>query len=217
MHPLSDNPANGPDAPSAARALRLFIALETAADVQEAIAAAQRGLRRYGELPVRWTNPAQAHLTLRFLGNVMETQVPPLIAALHPVAARHAPFLLRVGAVGAFPSMEAPRVLWLGVEGAVGALNALQRDVAGAIRPLEGIAADEQRFRAHLTLGRVVAGRGNQSGSAAVAKALTGTVAVPPAGWPVSSFALIRSVLGAGGPRYTVVERFALHEERATR
>src|SRR5690348_5288181 len=95
--------------------LRLFIAVETAPEVQQAIAAAQQALRRRGDLPVRWTNPAQAHLTLVFLGEVMAVHVTPLADALRPVAARHTEFLLRMEGVGAFPSAEEPRVLWLGI------------------------------------------------------------------------------------------------------
>ena len=168
-------------------------------------------------LPVRWTNAAQAHLTLVFLGEVLAVHVAPLVAALRPMEGRHTAFLLRVEGVGAFPSAEEPRVLWLGVGGAVPSLMALQREVATAIFAVEGIVADRKAFRPHLTLGRVTTRRRDMPGVASVAAALARPVAVPPVGWPVASFALIRSVLGASGPRYTVLERFSLQTGEQTR
>lgn len=211
---MSDIPS---ETPHGATMLRLFIALETTPDVQEAMAEARRALRRRGELPVRWVQPAHAHLTLVFLGNVMAAHLPPLVEAMQPITARHSPFLLRIEGIGAFPSAEEPRVLWLGVGDAVAVLLRLQHEIAQAVFALPGIVADRKPFRPHLTLGRVATGRKDVPGVASVAAALARPVAVPPVGWPIASFALIRSVLGAGGPRYTVVERFPLVAGEQTR
>jgi 2'-5' RNA ligase len=202
--------ANGTERPNGPRLLRLFIALETNAAMQTALREAQRTLQRREELPVRWTPLAQMHLTLQFLGNVMAVHVPALDAALRGAVSPHAAVLLRAGAVGAFPSTHAPRVLWLDVRGEVDALTALQRDVARAVWEVEGVVADRKAFRPHLTLGRVREGKRDMPGANAVAAALARPVAVPTAAWPVGEVALIRSVLGAGGPRYTVLGRYPL-------
>jgi 2'-5' RNA ligase len=192
------------------RLLRLFIALETNDAMQQAIAAAQQALRRRGDLPVRWTNPTQAHLTLQFLGDVVAEHVPSLVQALRSAVAGHPALYLRAGEVGAFPSEDAPRVLWLGVRGDEDRLLALQRAVTDAVRRVEGIVADRKAFRAHLTLGRVRNGHRDMPGLHAIAAALARPVALPPAAWPVGEVLLIRSVLGRGGPRYTTLERFPL-------
>jgi RNA 2',3'-cyclic 3'-phosphodiesterase len=202
---------------SGPRMVRLFIALETDEAMQQAVAAVQRSLRQRGDMPVRWVAPAQVHLTLQFLGNVVAAHLPSLMAALAPAVAPHPAMLLRAGEVGAFPSVDAPRVLWLGVRGADDSLLSLQQAVRDAVRGVEGVVADRKPFRAHLTLGRVRAGRRDMPGLAAVATALDRPVAVPPTAWPVRSVALIRSVLGPGGSRYTIVERFPLRDGEQTR
>ena len=208
--------------PPTPRVQRLFIALETNEAVQHAVADVQQTLRRRGDspqgsMPVRWVRPAQVHLTLQFLGNVVSSHIPSLVAAVAPSVAMHDALLLRADAVGAFPSMEVPRVLWLGLRGDDDRLMALQRSVAEAVRMVEGVVADRKPFRPHLTLGRIERLRRDAPGIAAVVAALRRPVTVPPAMWPVNSVALIRSVLGAGGSRYTVLERFPLRNGEQAR
>jgi 2'-5' RNA ligase len=214
--PLSPLPASGP------RCQRLFIALETNEAMQQAITSVQQTLRRRGArlpggMPVRWVRPFQMHLTLQFLGNVMSARIPSLVCAVAPAVAAHDAIFLGAGEVGAFPSVEAPRVLWLGVRGTADELPAVQRSVTEAVRTVAGVVADRKPFQPHLTLGRVERQHRDAPGLAAIAAALARPVAVPPAGWPVASVALIRSVLGAGGSRYTVLERFPLRNGEQAR
>lgn len=190
--------------------LRLFLALEANDAVQEAVAAAQRTLRRRGDLPVRWTNPGQSHLTLQFFGNVVAEHLPALAEAVQPAVAPFAPLLLREGALGAFPDTDAPRVLWLGLRGDVPELRAMQHALAAAVATVAGVVADRKPFNAHLTLGRVESGRRDTGGVRAVAEAIARPVAVPPVAWPIGHVALVRSVLGAGGSRYTTLMTFPL-------
>jgi 2'-5' RNA ligase len=204
------NPSMADVRPDGPRLLRLFIALETNSAMQAALVDAQLTLQRRAAMPVRWAPPAQMHLTLQVLGNVMAIHVPALTQALHEAITPHGPFLLRAGEVGAFPSADAPRVIWLDVRGQVPALMALQEGVARAVRVLEGVVADRKPFRPHLTLGRVRDGAAGMPGRNAVAVALNRPVPVPAAVWPIDTVVLIRSVLGSGGPRYTVWERFPL-------
>ncbi len=204
-----------PSAVLGPRFQRLFIALETNEAVQRAVAEVQQTLERrggspQGRMPVRWVRPAQVHLTLQFLGTVVSAHIPSLIAAVAPSVARHTAFFLRSDAVGAFPSVEAPRVLWLGLRGDDDALHSLQRSVADAVRAVDGVVADRKPFQPHLTLGRVERSHRDAPGMTVMAEALRRPVAVSPAPWSVESVALIRSILGAGGSRYTVVERFPL-------
>jgi 2'-5' RNA ligase len=205
------------DRPSGPRMVRLFIALETNEAMQQTVAAVQRSLRRRGDMPVRWVAPERVHLTLQFLGNVVAAHVPSLIEALGPAIAPHSAMLLRAGEVGAFPSADAPRVLWLGVRGADDGLYALQQAVRDAVHGVEGVVADRKPFRPHLTLGRVRAGRRDMPGLTAVTAALARPVTVPPMAWPVREVALIRSILGPGGSRYTALERFPLRDGEQTR
>lgn len=197
--------------------LRLFVALETNDDIKQTLAAAQVALRQGDELPMRWATPEQSHCTLVFLGNVPRTVVSPLVASLRPVVAEHRPMTLHTGTVGAFPSVERPRVLWLGITGDLQALAALQRAVANAIGTIAGITIDRKPYQPHLTLGRVPETVRDSVGLSRITSALQRKTEIPSATWPVNDVVLIQSVLEPGGARYTVLERFPLGTKDGSR
>jgi len=193
------------------RIVRIFLALEIPDAVRGAMADAQRSLRRHGDLPAQWTHADDAHLTLLFFGNVVATHLPAIIAATAPVTARHSPFLLRLGTIGAFPSLEAPRVVWLGIAGQTDALTALQGELAAVMAGVAGVVADRKAFRPHLTLARIDARR-DRPGVSAVVEALAHPLTVPPLAWDVPRVVLVRTMPGGGqrSTRYTVLHAFPL-------
>lgn len=103
---------------------------------------------------VAWVRPENVHLTLKFLGEVGEGEVPALRKALDETALRHAPFGLSAGGLGAFPSSERPRVIWAGLEGDRESLSRLVADLEEACSSL-GFAPEDRPYHPHLTLGRV--------------------------------------------------------------
>lgn len=106
-------------------------------------------------LPLAWTRPEAWHLTLMFLGSWPEQKVPGLVAGLQAAAARHAPFDVRPGGLGAFPGLQRPRVLFLHLDGG-DALRTLAQDVRQAVdRAWPDGPQDRKDWRPHLTLARV--------------------------------------------------------------
>ena len=97
---------------------------------------------------------APTHLTLLFLGDILDEQLPPLVASYRAVAAPRAPFEARLARVGAFPSPERPRVVWVGVDRGAPELTALHDELARSSMVL-GLEVDERPFVPHLTLFRV--------------------------------------------------------------
>lgn len=97
---------------------------------------------------------APDHLTLLFLGEVPPERTGPIVAALAPVGAGTAPFDLTLDGVGAFPSAERPRVVWLGATEGAEPLARLARDVRTALAG-EGEPDRRDPFVPHLTLFRV--------------------------------------------------------------
>ena len=124
--------------------MRLFIAVAADAEVQAAAASAVLRLRRVpGDY--RWVDPRDMHTTLRFLGETPEETLPEIEALMRRAAAQAALFELTYGGVGAFDSMEDPRVIWIG----------LQDGDAPMKRLSELLGRDEPRpYAPHLTLGR---------------------------------------------------------------
>ena len=123
-------------------------------------------------------------------------------AALVEAAAVTAPFALALHGLGAFPGLERPRILWVGI--ADGALPAreVQARVETALER-RGIPRERQAWHPHLTIGRVFderawrreAGLPLRQALAAAARRSFGTLAV-------SHIALMRSDLSPQGARY---------------
>lgn len=157
--------------------------------------------RALPKLPaVRWTKPANIHLTLQFLGDYPAVQVEMLLDALQSVET-HPPFELTLATTGAFPNLKRPRIIWAGVTGETAALTALHRAVVSATAAL-GFEAEKRPFKPHLTLGRVKAwARSNDH--RAIAAALNETTVGTIATVAVEKFSLIRSQLTREGAIYT--------------
>jgi len=176
--------------------IRAFIAIELPATARSALAQASQQLAR--QLPagsVRWVKPERMHLTLRFLGDTAVTQLPALAAQLDELAARHAPFNLRLDKLGCFPHCKRPRVIWAGLTGNVAALSTLKQDLDTRLVSL-GWEEEERPFQAHLTLGRV-------KNSRAVSQVKWG-IEMEKAEMGVTAVHLIESQLQRSGPIYTI-------------
>lgn len=140
--------------------LRAFIAVQLSDELKRQIGSVQEELRR--ELSGRigkigWTNPNSIHLTLKFLGDIRESQIQPLQGVLQRAAAPAQPFSLEARGVGAFPNPRAPRVIWLGLvggSGEMGALRRLQAEIENGTAEL-GFQKEARAFTPHLTLARI--------------------------------------------------------------
>jgi 2'-5' RNA ligase len=123
-------------------------------EVKEEVAILQRRLKRFLQGDIRWVNPHGMHLTLKFFGGISGRQITVISEVVRGIAARAAPIDLQVSAVGAFPGVKRPRVIWLGIQGNVESLVRLQRDIDEKLLGC-GFEAEERPFRPHLTLGRI--------------------------------------------------------------
>jgi RNA 2',3'-cyclic 3'-phosphodiesterase len=132
--------------------VRLFVALELDDQARALLAADQRLLDGLGRA-VRWVDPAQIHLTLQFLGEVADPQVPPLTAVLDTLAAQPA-FDFQIEGLGTFGSPRSPRIIWVGVRLPNPPLMSLQKACQDRLADL-GFRPEERAFKPHLTLGRV--------------------------------------------------------------
>lgn len=135
--------------------LRLFVALSIPEPIKHAAQAAQEELRRSVEpKTVRWTRPAQFHLTLKFLGDVPASRLEELGAACRQACQPFSPLRLIAGKVGFFPNPRRPRILWAGIADLDCRLAAIWDAVQSATRPFTR-QPSEPEFTAHLTLGRL--------------------------------------------------------------
>jgi 2'-5' RNA ligase len=178
--------------------IRAFIAIEIPDGIRRELARLQDRLRRSG-VRVRWVSTDTMHLTVKFLGDVPDTDIPAICEAMKKVAARVKPFELEVTSLGAFPPRGAPRVLWAGLEGDVEVLAKLVGDMNEAILDAIGLEPEHRRFHAHLTLGRVKSTKGVES----LTEEMRAAAPVQSGRFGVDEMVLFMSELRHEGARHT--------------
>ena len=179
--------------------MRLFVAVFPPPPVREALVTAARELAAGGN--IRLTVPENVHLTLKFLGDVAETNLERVAEALGPLCGEHEPFEAETSGFGAFPSKRRARVLWAGVGAGSEGLAALARNVDAALEPL-GFAREDRPYVPHITLGRARGRPGPLETDAGKAGA------VPALRFEVPGMSLVESVSGGEGVIYAVVTTY---------
>lgn len=181
---------------------RCFVAVRLGADIERQLGRVCQRLARHGG-GVRWVEPANMHLTLKFLGDVEGARLGEVVEALREVEV-DGPLQLSLSGLGVFPPRGAPRVLWAGLAGDVARLTELAGRIDRRLAGL-GFAVERRPFRAHLTIGRVKNPRGP---GPLVAELPRQQIASDPV--TIQSFFLYQSELAPEGPTYTTLESFAL-------
>lgn len=179
--------------------MRLFIALNLPKKERGRIHRAARRLRE-GEMPVRWIDPENYHVTMKFLGEVRRERLPEVEEAMAKVAAATRSFSTEFGGFGAFPTIRRPRVIWLGL-GANPELRCLKQDLEWTLGDL-GADAEARSFHPHVTLGRA-----DDRGGAGAFRGLDELMAEMAFSGEVKvhTLDLMRSQLSKGGASYTVL------------
>ncbi len=188
--------------------IRTFIAMPLAESAVAELDRVQRELKkRLQPDTVRWVQPHNLHLTLRFLGYLPADQLQPLENALRPVGNHLPPFRLFLESLGGFPDLHRPRVLWAGLKGDLPSLTELHRRIALAVAGW-GEPEEARPFQAHLTIGRVKHAPPQEVQR--LAARLTEIKLSDTMEWTVSLFNLMRSDLSPQGPTYHRLASFPL-------
>ncbi|MBI4314085.1 MAG: RNA 2',3'-cyclic phosphodiesterase [Candidatus Omnitrophica bacterium] len=182
--------------------MRVFAAVEISQSSRDRIEGLIQKLDASGA-DVKWVAPQNLHLTLKFLGGISSAQARSFQRQLSETLASFKPFSLRLRGLGAFPSFQRPRIIWVGVDEGKEALIDLAAIVEKAGQTPGG-AAQARPFEPHLTLGRVRSAKGLE-------KLVAGLSAAASFGCPdgirVEAVTLFESVLSSAGPTYN-----ALHQ-----
>jgi 2'-5' RNA ligase len=175
---------------------RLFTGIEVPDSVAQRLA-----LKRGGLHGARWIDPANYHITLRFIGDVDRAAAEEVTEALDRLAHSEA-FNLRISHLGSFGG-DKPRTLYAGVDNN----PAMQRLHAAQERILQrlGLEPDSRKFTPHVTLARL---RGASAEDIARHLAFAGRF--EPMEFPVERFVLFSSRDSVGGGPYLVEQAYPL-------
>lgn len=137
--------------------IRVFIAIELPPKARDELVSVQETLKRSGA-DVKWVEPENIHLSLRFIGDVGPDKTEEIKKQLTGVASASKAFELTMKGIGAFPDLGHPRVIWAGVDRGSAETARIADDLEVKLRAI-GIAEEERKFHPHITLGRVRSGR----------------------------------------------------------
>ena len=149
--------------------IRAFLAVELSQELRVELTTAQQELKHRIEpemkrdIRISWAQPASIHLTIKFLGDMDEQVIDPLLVAVEQAIGSQAAVNVPLQRLGAFPRLQSPRVLWVGPSENWEREAEAKRvaEIHGAIdQACEGLGffRETKPFSPHLTLARIRVG-----------------------------------------------------------
>jgi 2'-5' RNA ligase len=182
--------------------IRTFVAVELPADVTRSAGALQKALAADG-VTAKWVDADSLHITLAFLGDISDTEIPAICGACSDATKKVGPFTVQIAGVGAFPNLRRPKICWAGLTDGAEELIALHDAIADRLENTGLYNREDRGYRPHLTLGRVKADEDSQVLATAMAKHeawVGGRVAV-------ERVTVYSSEFRRGTPEYSVLGR----------
>ncbi|PIP20527.1 MAG: RNA 2',3'-cyclic phosphodiesterase [Candidatus Omnitrophica bacterium CG23_combo_of_CG06-09_8_20_14_all_40_11] len=133
--------------------MRTFIAIELPKEIKDSLSRLQEQLKAT-HADVKWVAPENIHLTLKFLGEIDDKKLEKIVKIIFDTAREKSKFQLRISSLGAFPKIDFPRIIWVGVD--IG-----DKETRGIAEELEqnlakiGIPKEDRPFSSHITIGRI--------------------------------------------------------------
>ena len=185
---------------------RIFVAIKITNTIQIQEIFRQVALD-LGKDKIKWVRKDGLHITLLFVGNKQIDEITELINKLRKIGANYSAFKLNLEGMGAFPSSNSPRVLWIGVK-ANQILFDLQREIRDSLQ--EDRSGDSFTYTPHLTIGRI---KGGVKDNKMVELALGKWKEWKDDELEIKEFVLMESILTEKGPEYKILETFILRNE----
>lgn len=176
--------------------IRLFVALDLPEHVRDRLTGLCNGVPG-----IRWVEPSDMHLTLRFIGEVEEPLLPDIDHALSTV--RSSSFSLILEGVHIFGDRRRLRTLWAGIHPCE-LLSGLQLKIESALVKA-GLDPEHRKFHPHVTLARLKGMKADKLGAYLQANA-----AFKSETFSLSEFTLYSSRLGRAGAVYAPIFRYSL-------
>jgi len=186
--------------------MRAFIAIELPEEIKTILSNIQDELRQT-RADVKWVKPENIHLTLKFLGEVEQDKVSKIQLVLEEIAQENSPFAVYLSSLGAFPKLQYPRVVWIGITNEQLVLKIAEHLEKEIVKI--GLLAESRPFSTHITLGRVRSGL-NRKALIEKLEFLNKNLSSDLPEFRVLSLTLFKSTLTPQGPIYESVFSCAL-------
>lgn len=187
--------------------MRAFIAIELPREIKDSLAKLQWQLKSSGA-DVKWVEPSNIHLTMKFLGEIDDKIQDKVGRALEESAKDKTAFNMRLAALGAFPKLKSPRVIWVGIDQGDNEAKAIAKELEQNLEKI-GIPKEDRPFSSHITIGRT---RSPQNREKLVENltALADKFGQENLEFKVTGITLFKSTLTPGGPIYQALKETPL-------
>jgi len=187
--------------------MRTFIAFELAQEIKNYLALIQEELKK-SAADVKWVLPQNIHLTLKFIGEIDEELSEGITKIIEKIAGSQTPFSLSLASLGAFPKINSPRVIWVGVDKGKVESEKIARALGEELEKI-GIPAEKRKFSSHITIGRVRSMK-NREKLTACLNELCAKEKVAKPQIQISKITLYKSTLTPKGPIYEILKEASL-------
>lgn len=174
---------------------RLFVAIDLPQIVKKSLISISADLDQFRPVPAE-----QLHVTLFFLGDTYESEIPGIMEKLSSVSADA--YSMYTNGPGAFPSLKNPRILWIGMkdQNNTEKLHRLIADQLAIYHPV----SLQKKYIPHITVARSRKGRPEADEFLDRAEEYT------PREFYVDSFQLYESRISGRGAVHRVLKTFYL-------
>lgn len=153
---------------------------------------------------IKWVDPANIHITMKFFGETPEHHIPGINAALRQASEKISPLKFEIADTGIFGSSYKPRVIWFGIQPREGLIS-MANIIFDELEKI-GIEKDRQNFVPHLTMARIKFIQDKKLLQAAIDKHKNRLIQKE----EVNEFHLFESILRPEGPKYEIIDSFTL-------
>lgn len=153
---------------------------------------------------VKWVKPENIHITLLFLGEIEFGEGEAIKKIVGNGLSGFKPFHVTVKGIGGFPSLNAPRVLYLPVTEGTEQCSSLYAAVSKLCAPF--VKKEKRKFTPHCTIGRI------RKGKKCTTADISALPDYPPTSFTVGEIIMYQSVLQPDGPVYNAFAEFKLYE-----
>lgn len=186
--------------------IKTFVAVDVSSKIQSGAAKLIERLATSGT-DYKWVQRGNLHITLNFLGDVDEREVPEVCKLVKSAVEGFSGFDLTVEGLGSFPNTEKPKTVWLGIKDESDQLTELNQQIGEALLALRFPMDQRKDYHPHLTLGRLRrGGRWNQS----FIDALKKNAEFHAGACQINDVVVYSSYLDRIGPTYTALSTIPL-------
>lgn len=156
---------------------------------------------------IKWVPGDNLHLTLKFLGDVDNREVPKVCDVVRQCCEEVGPFTLHLRGAGAFPDKNRPRVVYAGVLEGGEPLTKIVGGLEPGMAKL-GFKPEPRDYIPHLTLGRTRGG--SRRGSPELTERIEANESFDLGFTEVEKLVIMASFLDKAGPTYQVMDTISL-------